>query len=170
MRLERAIRFLILFFLLFGVGKVADSFHPLAERIQCVAVREAVSEFLRPRNPAAHFSRNLFVTGSLAVFTLLTFWNVFALVFRIKQWPSTATTSESVHKWIVTIRIGMFAILSFLCSLYWCFVFVDSSAVRDVAEMIVPLYIIAAFLVMLLRLARSRQWLEDKLVQLIDRK
>ena len=175
-RLEWTMRVGIIFFLLFGVGKIADGFSPLLERVPCQFLTESkacetlkvtVIEFLRPQDPATNFSRNLFVTGTVFVFVLLALWNIFALGFRYGNWKSTLPPEEKAHEIVVTARILWFSVLSVVCAVFWISVFLDSRLVADVAELLIVSYLLAVLIVILLRSNRPSTWVERQLTAFI---
>ena len=152
MRLEVAIRIGIIILLLFGVGKIAETFYPLAKFIRVESLRRAVTEFLQPENnTSVEFSRNFFVKGSAGVFLLLLIWNSFALFYRCRSWPTTAPRSDRVKEFVITLRVVVFTVLSLLCAGYWWSVLLRYERVADLAEIVFICYLLMALMVLVLR-------------------
>lgn len=160
MRIEIILRVLIVLFLLFGVGKIAEDFYPIAQRIQVEPVRQAVMNFLHPPPNSVDFSRNFFVKGSAAVFLLLFIWNFFALMFRFTNWPKTSAARELARELVVTLRILIFCLLSGLYAIFWWLVLLRNTWTLDAAQLMFGVYLIAVIFIGLLRLTWLRQRLE----------
>jgi len=131
--------------------------------------REAISEFLRPKDIKSNLAHNLFVTGSVAVFALLTIWNGFALILRIRSRPSNhPTIPDFVHEWITTTRIGIFVLISIICFCYWLFVSWNSPWVSSWALAWIVFYAIMVVLILALRYDTSLNRVERAFVRLCE--
>lgn len=111
--LERGLRWSIVILMLFGAGKIAEAFMPIAKSIQRPEIKEIIVNFLDPET-RKDLSSSLLVIGSIWLYSCLVLWNAFAAYFRIKNRKLIADYRPEV-----TFRIILFSVLSAVCLLYW---------------------------------------------------
>lgn len=174
-RLERVLRVLILFFLLFGVGKVADvvypltQYHPSIYGLQWLATPlNWFGGILRPADYRENLSHNLFVFGSVLVFILLATWNLLAFILKVATTKKNLKTPEArVHAHMISFRIILFTILSSICAGYWIFVYFGWSALATLTEMWIGIYILLLVFGLALRRDSSRLQIENLVVKFV---
>ena len=148
-RAERMIRGIIVFFLLFGVGKIADGFLPLAQYIQRPEIKNFVLEFLHP-DIKKNLGASLFIRASVALYFFLAAWNVFALSLRLKNAKSYPAGNRS-HFHFTTIRIVCFCVLSVVCFFYWLLLSIGSLPSNPSLTFLAGMYIILISIVFMFR-------------------
>ena len=154
-RLDRFLRYAIIVFLLFGVGKISEALYPFAEHIQREKIMNATTEFLRPQDKTKHFSHSLFVIGSFLLFLSLFLWNISALRFRYLKLKILA--DGDTKKLVVTVRIALFTLSSLFAFLYWFCVFIGISGESTIVPYFIGLYSISSILYLFFRHKMSQQ-------------
>ncbi|MBI3005305.1 MAG: hypothetical protein HYY49_07790 [Ignavibacteriales bacterium] len=145
---ERLIRFFIVFFLLFAVGKIADGLFPLLQKLDpgVAIIRNEQVKGIRS-SLGMQERADFFVFGSFLCFAFMFIWNVGAIMrgFNAMKGQSRLTI----------IRIILFGLITLFCSIYWALFLWAPTWVQHVSELIFLVYIVLVIFFFVLKLDPS---------------
>lgn len=151
-RLERIIRLCIVVFLLTGVGELG---HPIIE-IAKAFPKELGGEFHEQLDVIVRYK--WFVWSATFVYVSLMLWNILAIFFRTPlENPTPEVWIENV---LVFIRILLFVLSAFFCSLFWgCFALGLSWATAMVGTVFFGLFLVFNIVIGILKFDSTRTWI-----------
>tara|TARA_R110002074_G_scaffold28292_2_gene81483 strand:- start:139 stop:819 length:681 start_codon:yes stop_codon:yes gene_type:complete len=157
--LERLIRYIIIFGLLLGAGKIASVFYPMLGCHGDIGSRGDLCEWLEPDGVSKD---RLFAIGCMFVFVALFFWNIGALFHRPEK-MGKEEKKDRIRVILVTARIIVFLFLTATCAVFWFLVFLTEVQIANIFSWFVFLaYIGGVALLLSLRCERSLNWFIDK--------
>jgi hypothetical protein len=187
---EEILRFFIMVFLLFGIGKFSDVFATLlpksvslardflssfpnfddalswiGRQLPTVNLTDDLFKWFKPKDQVTNVSDGLFVIGGIFLFFALFAWNFFALVVRNKPRYQRALRADP-HGYhavqiVINLKLAVFIFLSAVSCLYWILVWGQSDKRAGLAVLLVILYVMAVVALIITRSRRGRHFITE---------